>query len=145
MNEDNGSWYEFYFQGRQYMKTAENGLTRSEVFTPVVIYNIASMAIEKMIMAVSILHGELPACHTLAGMARSAGNIMGFDDRLIEDMVTMDSMQMICTADEVCCTGPGIEDVAFFIDVMRRVYTKTEIYLKSGNWNDRAQAKHYCP
>lgn len=142
MTYRNTTWDDFYYQGIQYMRTVEKSLVRQDIFTPVIIYNISSMAIEKILMGVFILHGELPFCHTLSGMAGSAKNIIGLDDQLIDDMTRMAGMQSICSVDDDCSSVPGCDDVPFFIDVMKRVFVKTELYLKSGDWHVQAAEKY---
>ncbi len=129
MKSSNTSWNDFYSQGIQYMKTAERSVIHPEKFTSVVIYNLTAIAIEKLIMGVCILHGTLPYCHTLSGMAGFAENIIGLDKKLVEDMNLMDRMQQICSEDELYCADPDAEDVEFFINVMKRIFVKTELYL----------------
>lgn len=131
MITDNKSWAEFYDQGIQYMHTAERSVIRPEKFSPLIIYNLAAIAIEKLIMGVCARHGSLPFCHTLSGMAGFVGNIIELDEKLVNDMNRMDMMQQICSEEELFCENPDRADVPFFIDVMKRVFIKTEIYMDS--------------
>lgn len=128
----NSTWDDFYSYGVMYMSIIERSSVRKEVFTPVIIYNMCATAIEKLIMGVLILHGTLPFCHTLSGMAEFSKSIIGLDETLVNDMNIMDSMQMICLEESFSSKEPDLEDVPFFIDVMKRVYNKTELHLKSG-------------
>lgn len=127
----NSTWDDFYSYGVMYKSIVERSFKRKEVFTPVIIYNMSATAIEKLIMGVSILNGTLPFCHTLSGLAEFSKNTLRFDEQLVNDMNIMDSMQMICSEDDISSKVPGIEDVPFFVDVMKRIYQKTELYLKS--------------
>jgi len=133
MTAKNRSWTEFYDYGTQYMHTVEKSVRNKDVFTPVIVYNMSAIAIEKLIMGACLYHGKIPYCHTLSGMADFAGGIMGFDDKLVEDLCLMDSMQMICSEDDKSSRKPADSDVPFFIDVMKRVFVKTELFLESGN------------
>lgn len=135
-------WYKYYREGVGYMTAAENSLNRPGVFTPVIVYNVASMAIEKLCIAAAMYSGRMPVCSTLAGMAEFAGINDESDEMLYSDLVRMDSMQDICSMDEARTADPGADDVPFFIDVVRRVFMKTEILFKPGDGNDRAQEKH---
>lgn len=130
MKYKNSTWNDFYIHGVQYMIAVEKSVRQSGLFTPVIIYNMSAMAIEKLLMGVLILHGDLPYTHTLSGMADFAKNIVGLDEKLVEDMNIMDSMQMICSEDDKSLKEPGAEDIPFFIDVMKRVFLKTESFLK---------------
>lgn len=132
MKTENPSWNEFYSQGILYMRTAEKSVRRTEIFTPVIIYNVTAIAIEKLLMGACLSGGQMPFCHTLSGMADYAKNIIGLDEQLVNDMNVMDGMQMICLEESFSSKEPEIEDVPFFIDVMKRVYNQTELHLKSG-------------
>lgn len=132
MITDNRSWAEFYDQGVQYMHTAERSVIHPEKFTPLIIYNLAAIAIEKLIMGVCLRHGTLPFCHTLAGMADFVQSVITMDEKLFNDMKLMDTMQQICSEDQLFCDDPAREDVPFFIDVMKRIFIQTELYLNSG-------------
>lgn len=127
----NSTWDDFYSYGVMYMSIVEKSAARRDHFTPVLIYNMSAIAIEKLIMGVLIQNGTLPFCHTLSGMAEFSKNIIGFDEGLVNDMNVMDSMQMICSEDDISSKIPEIEDVPFFINVMKRIYQQTELYLKS--------------
>ena len=132
MKYKNSTWDEFYSHGIQYMKTVEKSGERKDLFTPVIIYNMSALAIEKLLMGVLILHGDLPYSHTLGGMADFAKNILGLDDKLVNDMSIMGEMQMICSEDDISFRDPKSEDIPFFIDVMKRIYTQTELFLNPG-------------
>ena len=132
MKKSDSSWTDFYNQGVQYMVTAEKSVRHPDKFTPLIIYNLTAIAIEKLIMGVCTLHGTLPFCHTLSGMAGFVKDIIGLDEGLMSDMNLMDRMQQICSKDELFCEDPDVSDVPFFIDVMRRIFNRTELYLKSG-------------
>lgn len=132
MKLKNSSWNDFYIQGIQYMHAAEKSIVRGDVFTPVIIYNISAIAIEKLIMGACMSAGELPLCHSLSGMADFAKNVIGLDQQLVDDMNLMDKMQMLCSADDISVKDPEIEDIPFFIDVMKRIFEKTELHIRAG-------------
>jgi hypothetical protein len=113
------------------MKTVEKSAEGKNIFTPVIIYNMSAMAIEKLLMGVLILHGDLPYSHTLGGMADFAKNIVGLDDKLVNDMSIMGEMQMICSEDKISFKEPASEDISFFIDVMKRIHNHTESFINS--------------
>jgi len=133
MTAQNSSWNDFYKQGIQYMRTTERSVMRGDIFTPVIMYNMSAIAIEKLIMGACMFEGKLPFCHTLSGMADFSREILGLDEQLVSDMNLMDDMQMICSEDDVSLKEPDIGDVPFFIDVMKRIFAKTESHIKSGN------------
>ncbi len=122
-------WVEFFTQGMQYRNTAEGSLKRPEIFKPDIIYNVAAMAIEKILMAVFSKHGQLPYSNTLSAMAGEAKEILAFDETLVSDMERMDRMQMICHEESIFCEDMKVTDVPFFLDVMKRVFDKSEAYI----------------
>jgi hypothetical protein len=113
------------------MKTVVKSSEGNNIFTPVIIYNMSAMAIEKLLMGVLVLHGDLPYSHTLGGMAEFAKDIVGLDDKLVDDMNIMGEMQMICSEDGILFKEPESKDISFFIDVMKRIHTQTESFINS--------------
>jgi hypothetical protein len=122
-------WLDFCRHGMQYRNTAERSLKRSAIFKPDIIYNLAAMAIEKILMAAFTVHGNLPYSHTLSEMAAAAKDILALDENLVSDMEQMDRMQMICHEESAFYEEMKEADIPFFIDVMNRVFDKAEAYI----------------
>ena len=61
-------WQEHIDAGRKYLQTACNGLDRPAVFNNILIYHLAAMAIEKMLVGVWQYHRQMPGDHTLDGL-----------------------------------------------------------------------------
>lgn len=122
-------WMDYFRQGIQYRNAAEGSLKRPEIFKPDIIYNLAAMAIEKILMAAFIINGNLPYSHTLSAMGSAAKGILTLDDKLLLDMDRMDSMQMICHTETASYEEMKYDDVPFFLDVMRRIFDKAEAYI----------------
>lgn len=118
---ENATWMSFFSDGIGFMKTAEGALSRPEIFTPVIVYNISAMAIEKLFMAVLSREGVMPASNTLHDMALLAKSYIDIDAALENDLARMDRMQMICSFDDDRSQSFGEKDSSFFIDVMKRV------------------------
>ncbi len=128
-DDSENSWSVFYRDGISFMNTAEKSLARPDVFTPEIIYNLASMAIEKLIMAVSLKQGSLPYIHTMSSMGNHAKEILSLDDADIHDMERMDSMQMMCSNDELFHSSITAGDIPFILSIARRILEKTELFL----------------
>jgi HEPN domain-containing protein len=109
-------WKVFYDEGRAFHKTAKGGLRRPEVFTPVIIQNIAAMAIEKYFMAIFTRRGLLPRNHTLGDLLEEAKNFMSLPVELEETLRYMDSLQNICSVVDFKITRPKAGDAPRFIE-----------------------------
>ncbi len=127
----NSSWNDFYSQGIQYMAAVERSVSNGDFFTPVLVYNITAIAIEKLIIGACMFSGNIPYSHTLSEMAGFAKNIINLDDTLADDLNTMDRLQMICSFDESVKINIEKDNIPFFLDVMKRIFEKTESYISS--------------
>ena len=90
------SWKAYKEEGLQYLNTAVKGFQKRKIFTPVILYNLFCMAIEKLIMALLTYRGTLPDNHTLNELASSADRIVKLDLSLIHALNKMDQYQRIC-------------------------------------------------
>ena len=53
-------WQEHILAGRDYLKTASNGFSRPAVFNNELIFQLAAMAIERLIVGMAHYHRQLP-------------------------------------------------------------------------------------
>jgi len=129
MSAQNSLPGDFYSCGIQYMNTTERSIMRRDKFNPVTIYNMSAIAIEKLIMGACITEGKLPFCQSLTSIAEYSKNVIGLDEKLVEDIKLMDSMQILYSEDDLTFRKPVKEDIIFFVDVMKRIFKKTEIFI----------------
>jgi hypothetical protein len=134
MNES--SFAVFFVEGVQLVNRFESGLSRKDVFTPVIQYNIAAMAIEKLYMALLFFRGVQPCGHTLTEIAYSVKQAAGLDPLLEDDLARLDSMQQICSFDDFSPCLVSDDDIPFIRDVLDRVRKSvTEITGPPGEQN----------
>lgn len=77
-------WQNHILDGRKYLKTASNGRSRPAVFNNQLIFQLAAMAIEKLIVGVSQYHHQMPADHTLSGLVEGLTPVCPIDTELAE-------------------------------------------------------------
>ncbi len=116
MKSDLGGWESFFEEGMKYHKTAQRSVRRPEVFTPAIIQNIAAMSIEKYFMAIFMHRGQLPRNHTMTDLLEEAHEFLSIRPDLEETLRYMDSLQRICSVDDIQVTAPKEEDVPRFIE-----------------------------
>lgn len=116
------NWQVFYIEGLQLMQTAVSAFKRPEIFTPLIIYNITLIAIEKMYMGLLLFHGNMPYGHTIADIASAVKQAAGLDPLLEADLIRLDSMQQICSFDDITKSNVSPDDIPFFADVLVRVH-----------------------
>ena len=59
-------WAQYRLEGEQFLRLAEQAHHRQKkAFTPTILYNLVTMAIEKLVMAALMRCGRLPDNHTL--------------------------------------------------------------------------------
>jgi hypothetical protein len=90
-------WQDHVAGGRKYLKTANKGLSRPSVFNNELIFQLAAMAIEKLIVGVAQYHRQMPADHTLTGLVAELEPVCRLDSGLVERIRTIESADDMCT------------------------------------------------
>jgi hypothetical protein len=93
-------WLEHVTTGRKYLQTACKGLDRPAVFNNVLIYHLAAMAIEKLLVGVWQYHRQMPADHTLDGLVDGLVGICPLDKDLA------DGIKHVGRFDDMCPISP---------------------------------------
>jgi len=93
-------WREYIKEGEQYLKCAVNAVKkRRAAFTPVILYNLIGMAIEKFLMGFLMHNGALAENHTMIDILNSVEKITGPQPQMLDDFRYLDSFQEICDID----------------------------------------------
>ncbi|GBC59740.1 hypothetical protein DENIS_0681 [Desulfonema ishimotonii] len=115
-------WRLFIQDGDKYLKTAVNASEkRSKVFTPDLLYNIVSMAIEKHVMGYLLYHNRLPDNHTLPDLMDAVPELRDADGDLCRDVIRMGHFQEICSLNTYNRRIPKEGDVREFLDIGTRI------------------------
>ena len=89
-------WREHITAGRKYLQTACRGLDRPAVFNNVLIYHLAAMAIEKLLVGVWQYHRQMPADHTLDGLVDGLAGICPLSADLAEGIKHIGRFDDMC-------------------------------------------------
>jgi len=104
------NWMEYRRDGEQFLHVALMARKKEKLhFTPEIIYNLTGMAIEKLIMAYLMKHGDLAENHTMADLAAALERHTGELPRITEKLRYLDSFQEICDLDTFNVIKPGEE------------------------------------
>jgi HEPN domain-containing protein len=105
------NWMEYRRHGEQFLHVALMARRKGKKhFTPEIIYNLTGMAIEKLIMAYLMKHGDLADNHTMTDLATALERHAGDQPRLTERIRYLDSFQEICDLDSFKLNKPNEED-----------------------------------
>ncbi len=88
-------WQDHITAGRQYLQTAVKGRCRPAVFNNELIFQLAAMAVEKFIVGLVHYHQQMPADHTLSGLAADLAEVCPLNASLaarIRHIETVDDM-----------------------------------------------------
>ncbi len=122
MFSNSSSWQTFIDEGHRFYMTAANGSAkRAEVFTPDILYNLISMAIEKFIMGFLLYHNRMPDNHTLEDLIVALQKVEDVGEDLYNRVLNMDRFQEICSVFTYQRKTPGSEDIAEMLDVGRLI------------------------
>ena len=87
---------EFLNDGEAYLKAAQGGKTRPEVFNAEIVYNLLAMSIEKNFMAILIFKGDMADNHTFSDMIDSVERHMKLEEDLVDGLKLLEETQNIC-------------------------------------------------
>ena len=105
-------WREYVKEGEQYLKCAVNAAKmRRRAFTPVILYNLIGMAIEKFLMGFLMHNGALAENHTMIDILNSVEKITGPQPEMLEDFRYLDSFQEICDIDAYNTREPTMAEI----------------------------------
>ena len=113
-------WRNYYNDGEKFLRTATGGLSnRPEIFTPEILYNIITMAIEKFMMGFLMYNGDLADNHTMADMIHSMERHLKLPPDLTSRLLHLDSFQEICSLDNYSYITPTHSQIEAMLAVAR--------------------------
>lgn len=106
------NWRDYLRDGDQFLKTALNAHRRQKkTFSTDTLYNLTCMAIEKLIMAFLMKHGDLAENHTMGDLLRALEKHCGNIGELRNKLLYLDGFQEICDLDTYTIRIPGSDDI----------------------------------
>lgn len=115
------NWQEYRRDGEQFLRTATRAYAKkSKAFSTDTLYNLSCMAIEKLIMAFLMKHGDLAENHTMGDLARSLEHHFKDLGELKEDLQYLDTFQEICDLETYTIRIPTDHDVVRFLQIANK-------------------------
>lgn len=114
-------WNDHIVTGRKYLKTACAGLSRPAVFNNELIFQLAAMAIEKLIVGVSQYHHQMPFDHTLSGLVAGLTPVCPMDPDLAARIKRIEQIDDMCALTPVHRTSPDDMEIQGILEVGRQV------------------------
>lgn len=109
-------WREFIKEGEQYLACAENACAKKRrAFTPAILYNLTTMAIEKLLMGFLMFHGAMADNHTMIDILNAVERITGPQPQLAAKFRFLDSFQEICDLDAFNRRDPSPEEIPLIL------------------------------
>jgi len=104
-------WEEHILAGREYLKTASHGVSRPAVFNNELIFQLAAMAIEKLIVGMAHYHHQMPVDNTLSGLVSELSTVCPMDPELATRIQRIESIDDMCALTVEHRQPPGDETV----------------------------------
>ena len=101
-------WKVFWKEGESFAGLCTS---RAKTFTNEIRYNLAGMAVEKLVMGALMQRGALPEGHTLCDLMDAAEQAGMVQDPLCENIRRMDDFQQICAFDTYTRTVPNNDEM----------------------------------
>lgn len=114
-------WQGHIDTGRSFLKTAGNGLARPTVFTNELIYQIAAMAIENLLVGVWQYHRQMPVDHTLDGLVDGMAHFCPLKSDMAESIKEIGRFDDMCPLVPVQKTIPGDQEIRTILAVGQHV------------------------
>ena len=116
-------WAQYRLEGEQFLRLAEQAHHRQKkAFTPTILYNLVTMAIEKLVMAALMRCGRLPDNHTLHDLVAALERWLPETVRgLAEPLCQLDSFQDICDPYAGTITSPSAGEVESMLILARKL------------------------
>lgn len=115
MHNEIQNWEVFLEDGKRFLKTATNGAGKPEKFTPDILFNITTMAIEKYIMAYLVKEKSLPFNHTMVDLLEGLKVVTTVDADLEKRMMYLNDFQEICSLEHYDRKIPKNDDIPYII------------------------------
>ena len=116
-------WAQYRLEGEQFLRLAEQAHHRQKkAFTPTILYNLVTMAIEKLVMAALMRCGRLPDNHTLHDLVAALERWLPETVRgLSEPLCQLDSFLDICDPYAGTITSPSAGEVESMLILARKL------------------------
>ena len=116
-------WAQYRQEGEQFLRLAEQAHHRQKkAFTPTILYNLVTMAIEKLVMAALMRCGRLPDNHTLHDLVAALERWLPETVRgLAGPLCELDSFQDICDPYAGTITAPSRREVESMLILARKL------------------------
>jgi hypothetical protein len=114
-------WNDHILAGSKYLKTASNGQSRPSVFNNELIFQLAAMAIENLIVGVSQYHHQMPTDHTLSGLVEALSPVCPMEAELADRIRAIEQIDDMCALKPVHRSAPSDMAIQGILDVGRQV------------------------
>lgn len=117
-------WQQYRLHGGQYLALAERAhASRNRIFTPEILYNLITMAIEKMVMGALMRIGRLPDNHTMHDLVAALEQWLplALAGDLAEGLRRLDAYQDICDPYAGSFTPPTATEIEAMLAIARRL------------------------
>ena len=116
-------WAQYRLEGEQFLRLAEQAHHRQKkAFTPTILYNLVTMAVEKLVMAALMRCGRLPDNHTLHDLVAALERWLPETVRgLAGPLCELDSFQDICDPYAGTITAPSRREVESMLILARKL------------------------
>lgn len=106
------NWQDYLRDGEQFLKTANGAFAkRAQAFSPDTLYNLACMAIEKLVMAFLMKNGDLAENHTMGDLLFALERHLGHNADIALKLKYLDQFQEICDLETYSVVTPTDNDV----------------------------------
>jgi hypothetical protein len=122
-------WQGFIQAGREYLKTASNGVSRPTVFNNELIFQLAAMAIEKLIVGLAHYHHQMPVDNTLSGLVESLSAVCPLDPEMADRIRQIESIDDMCALNVQHREPPGDDATREILAVGKEVAEFVDQYV----------------
>jgi hypothetical protein len=133
MTTERDHWIGFCKEGTDYRRRALI-MKDSDQYSAQLIFHIASMSLEKLLMTVALYYGIMPFNHTFQDLADAVSGIKDFPPLLCSSIREFDQLYGICSIDDYQRSEPDERDLEQILLVIEKLEEWISTHLqKKGN------------
>ena len=125
-SEELAEWKTFWNEGETFAKLCTSNARH---FTNEIRYNLAGMAVEKLVMGILMSRGSLPEGHTLCDLMDAVEEVDLVAPPLCERIRRMDDFQQICAFDTYTRTVPNDDEMADIVGLVLKLQETLKVRL----------------
>ena len=90
-------WKYYYEEGVKFGETARKSVEKKRKFNNELVYNVASLSIERLLLSIFLYHNKIPQLDTIGGMARELCDFIVVNRNFMDEIRFISRFNYYCS------------------------------------------------